>query len=116
MDTAIVVAIIGAIQAIGVAVIGALLSRSNKRTAEAEEERKKREQEQEKERIEREQAREERDACMYDLVFATASGTEVILHQAQGEKLNGNVEEALGQIRRAKSECNHVFNRQAAKL
>ena len=94
MDTGIIIAVIGAIQAVGVAVIGALVARSNKRDA----------------------AREERDACMYDLVFATASGTEVLLHQAHGEQINGNVDDALGQLQRAKAECNHVFNRQAAKI
>lgn len=105
MDSGIIIAIIGAIEAVGVAIIGALVARSNKRTADAE-----------KARSEREAAREERDACLYDLVFATASGTEVLLHQAHGEQLNGNVDEALGQLQRAKSECNHVFNKQAAKL
>ena len=105
MDSGIIIAIIGAIEAVGVAIIGALVARSNKRTADAE-----------KARGEREQAREERDACLYDLVFASASGTEVLLHQAHGEQVNGNVDDALGQIRRAKAECNHVFNKQAAKL
>lgn len=94
MDTAIVIAIIGAIQAVGVAVIGALVARSSKREDE----------------------REERDACLYDLIFASASGTEVLLHQAHGEQVNGNVDDALDQIKRAKAKCNHVFNRQAAKI
>ena len=94
MDTAVVIAIIGAIEAIGVAVIGALITRSNKR----------------------EVAREERDTHLYDLIFATASGTEVLLHQAHGEQVDGNVDDALDQIKRAKAECNHVFNRQAAKI
>lgn len=116
MDTAIVIAIIGAIQAIGVTIIGALLSRSNKRREEADDERKKREQERERERQEREYAREERDTCMYDLVFATASGTEVLLHQAHGEQVNGNVDDALGQLQLAKAECNHTFNKQAARI
>lgn len=94
MDTGIVIAVIGAIQAVGVAVIGALIARSSKREDE----------------------REERDARIYDLIFATASGTEVLLHQAHGEQVNGNVDDALDQIKRAKAECNHVFNRQAAKI
>ena len=105
MDAEIVIAIIGAIEAIGVAIIGAIVTRANKRTAEAE-----------KARGEREAAREERDACLYDLVFASASGTEVLLHQAHGEQVNGNVNEALGQIQRAKAECNHVFNWLTATL
>lgn len=105
MDSGIIIAIIGAIEAVGVAIIGALVARSNKRTEDAE-----------KARGEREQAREERDACLYDLVFASASGTEVLLHQAHGEQVNGNVDDALDQIKLAKAECNHVFNRQAAKI
>ena len=105
MDTGIIIAVIGAIEAIGVAVIGALVARSSKRAENAE-----------KARGEREQAREERDTCLYDLVFASASGTEVLLHQAHGEQVNGNVDNALEQIKCAKAECNHVFNRQAAKL
>lgn len=105
MDTGIVIAIIGAIEALGVAIIGALVARSSKRSAEAEQA-----------RVEREKAREERDSAMYDLIFATASGTKVLLHQAHGERVNGNVDEALSEIRTAKAECNHIFNRQAARL
>lgn len=98
MDTGIVIAIIGAIEALGVAIIGALVARSSKRSAEAE------------------ASRMERDARLYDLVFACATGTEVLLHQAHGEKVNGNVDEALAQLQRAKAECNHVINKQAARL
>lgn len=94
MDSGIIIAIIGAIEAVGVAIIGALITRSNKR----------------------EVAREERDTNLYDLIFATASGTEVLLHQAHGEQVDGNVDDALDQIKRAKAECNRVFNRQAAKI
>lgn len=102
---AIVVAIIGLIEGIGVAIIGALMSRANKKTDEYR-----------KKQDERETARVERDTALYDLVFATASGTEVLLHQAHGDHINGNVEEALASIKAAKAECNHVFNRQAAEL
>lgn len=101
----IIIAVIGLIEGIGVALIAALMGRAEKRNAAYR-----------KERDERDKAREERDACLYDLVFATATGTEVLLHQAHGERVNGNVEEALESIKKAKSECNHVFNRQAAKL
>lgn len=94
MDTGIIIAVIGAIQAVGVAVVGALVARSSKREDE----------------------REERDACLYDLIFATASGTEVLLRKAHGEQVNGNVDDVLGQIKLAKAECNHVFNKQAAKI
>lgn len=98
MPVEVLVAIIGAIQAIGVAIIGALINRNSK------------------EREKREAAREQRDACNYDLLFAVADGTEVLLQQAHGEQMNGNVDEALRSIRKAKSECNHLYNKQVAKL
>ena len=98
MPVEVLVAIIGAIQAIGVAIIGALINRNSK------------------EREQRDAAREQRDACNYDLLFAVADGTEVLLQQAHGEQMNGNVDEALRSIRKAKSECNHLYNSQIAKL
>ena len=105
MDASIIVAIVGGIEAIGVALIGALVAHANHKAdnhaknAEASE-----------------RKRVERDACLYDLVFATASACEVLLHQAHGERVNGNVDEALDEIRTAKSECNRIFNRQAANM
>ena len=98
MPVEILIAIIGAIQAIGVAIIGGLISRTTKA------------------RDNRDEARERRDACNYDLLFAVADGTEVLLQQAHGEQMNGNVDEALSSIRRAKSECNRLYNSQIAKL
>ena len=102
---AIVVAIIGAIEGIGVAVIAGMFQRFTKSN---EEYRAKREA--------RDAKREERDAAMYDLLFATANGTEVLLEAAHGEQLNGNVEDALSSIRNAKSSCNHLANQSMAKL
>ena len=98
MDTAIVIAVVGLIQAVCVTIIGGLINRSNKRNEE------------------RETMREKRDACVYDLIFAVAGGTEVLLHNAHGDKINGNVDEALTSIKKAKAECNHLFNEQAAKI
>ena len=98
MPIEVLVAIIGAIQAIGVAIIGGLISLKTKA------------------RDKREEAREQRDACNYDLLFAVADGTEVLLQQAHGEQMNGNVDQALSSIRKAKSECNHLYNSQVAKL
>ena len=98
MPVEVLVAIIGLIQALGVAAIGALINRGQKQ------------------REEREEAREKRDAYNYDLLFAVANGTEVFLQQAHGEQMNGNVDEALKSIRSAKAECNHLYNSQIAKL
>ena len=105
MPVEVLVAIIGAIQAIGVAIIGALINRNSKEREQREAARE-----------QREAAREQRDACNYDLLFAVADGTEVLLQQAHGEQVNGNVDEALRSIRKAKSECNHLYNKQVAKL
>lgn len=105
MDSTVVVAIIGLIEAVGVALIGGMLSRANKRSDDYR-----------RKVDERERARVERDAALYDLVFASASGTEVLLHQAHGEQVNGNVDEALASIKAAKAECNRVFNHQVAEL
>lgn len=98
MTPEIMVALIGAVEAIGVAIIGGLINRNHR---EAEEQ---------------QTAREQRNACLYDLVFAVASGTEVLLRQAHGEKMNGNVDAALESIHNAKTECNKLFNQQMAKL
>ena len=105
MDPTIMVAIIGAIQSIGVAIIGAIVARNNKRN---EEYRKKRE--------ESERRREERDQALYDLVFADSTGTEVLLHQAHGDHLNGNVESALNSISKAKGVFNKICNRAVSEL
>ena len=99
------VAIIGAIEGVGVAIIAGMFSRFNKNN---EAYRAKREA--------RDAAREERDASMYDLLFATANGTEVLLEAAHGDQLNGNVEKALASIRNAKSSCNHIANQNMARL
>lgn len=98
MPVEVLVAIIGLIQAIGVTIIGAIITRTSKQ------------------RDKRDEAREKRDACNYDLLFAVADGTEVLLQQAHGEQMNGNVDEALKSIRSAKAECNHLYNSQIAKL
>ena len=105
MSVEVIVAIIGAIQAVGVAIIGGIITRNQKRHDEA---RKLREQ--------HEAAREQRDAANYDLIFSVADGVEVLLEQAHGERMNGNVENALESVRNAKSRCNHLYNEQVAKL
>ena len=88
MEPAIIVAIIALIQGIAVAVIN---KQMNKVKDDNEAYRKKREK--------RDLERQERDEAIYNLVLANASGTEVLLHQAHGEQLNGNVEEALSLLR-----------------
>ena len=105
MDPTVMVAIIGAIEGIGVAVIGMFVSQMNKRNDEYH-----------KSREESDQKRKERDQALYDLVFADSTGTEVLLHQAHGDHLNGNVEDALKSIHDAKSKFNKIRNEAASSL
>ena len=105
MPVEVLVAIIGAIQAIGVAIIGGIITLNQRKNETAR-----------KEREEREEARNKRDACNYDLLFSVADGLEVVLCQMHGDKMNGNIEQALTSIRSAKSKCNHLYNSHVAKL
>lgn len=102
-------AIIAALQALGVAVIGGLFAYYTKR---AETQAKRLSDEQRA----RDQMREDLQACMYDLVFANTDALEVLLHQAHGDHVNGNVDDALASIKNAKSECNRLVNRTVTKL
>lgn len=115
MPVEIAVALIGLIEALGVAVIGGIVQHQKKG---AEAYRAKREKE-EAARAEEQQAAEDRRTefitCMYDLAFATTLGTEVLLHQAHGDKVNGNVDKALESIGKAKGACNHLLNENMAK-
>lgn len=98
VDATVVVAIIGAAQAVSVAIIGGLISRSTKR------------------RESRDVRREGLYSAMITLLFATATGTEVLLHKAHGDKLNGNVESAISGLHDAKGDMAKAVNEEAAKL
>lgn len=63
-----------------------------------------------------ERRREERDEAMYTLLFADATGTEVLLHKAHGDDVNGNVDAALSDIRQAKADLNAIRNEAMARL
>jgi len=115
VDTTVIVAIIGAIEGLGIALIGLLVSSINRKN---EQYRSKREEREAKERAaqkEKEQLREEFEAAKLDLTFATANAVDVLLVAAHGDEINGNVESARDSITKAKSECNHILNRQAVK-
>lgn len=109
MDPTVIVAVITAVQAVGVAVIGGLFAVYTRRAEE-------RADEVARKRDESDRMRQEIDSCMYDLVFATANAMEVLLHHAHGDHINGNVDEALESIKSAKAECNHLLNKNAARL
>lgn len=100
-----IIAVIGLIQAVSVAIIGGLISRSNN-------ERKARDDRAD----EREEKREKRDLAIYELLFANTDGTMVLLHQAHGDHLNGNVEKAMKSIDEAKKKFNDICNEEVVKL
>ena len=116
MDVTVIVAIITAVQVVAVAVIGGLFSYFTKKSESKAEAYRQADLKYRDEREERERMREELNACMYDLTFAVSGGVEVLLHQAHGEKMNGNVDDALKSIKEAKGECNHLLNKNAAKI
>ena len=112
VPTEVIVAVITLVQAIGVAIIAGLFSRNAKKTAEYRQKTEKYRQI----RAEKDRLREERDTALYELVLADSTGTEVLLHQAHGEKLNGNVESALHGIATAKASFQSICTSQAAKI
>ena len=116
IDNSVVIAQLGLIEVIGCAVITGIFGvvmkwQEKRRNNEREEDLAYR-----KRREEREQTRQERDAALYSVVLSTARGTEVLLHQAHGDHLNGDVEHSLESIDHAISEFNKVSNEQMAKL
>ena len=105
MDVTVIVAIIGAIEGIGVAVIGALIAKGNKRTDEYRKERERRE----------DAARKINEASL-NLQFAQADALDVLLRKAHGDNLNGEVQEARDSMHRAVGELNKVCNAETARL
>lgn len=109
ISEAITIELITTFGVIVVAILQLVQNRNSKRDREDNERYRKKREEEEATRI-------ERDAKLYALVFADSTGTEVLLHQAHGDHLNGNVEAALSDIRDAKAELNAVCNFQMAKI
>lgn len=52
--------------------------------------------------------RERIDRAKWKVLLATQEGVTVLLHQAKGEKMNGNVDAALSRIAKAKDELTEV--------
>lgn len=115
MDTSVIIAVIAAVQAIGVAVIGGMFARSSANNNAYRIKREKAEAEAAKAEAEREKRREERDVAILALEFACAEGTEVLLEAARGDKVNGNVEKALKNIEKSRGRLNHIINTEAMK-
>ena len=116
LDSTIIVAIVGAVEGIGIAIIGLIVSGINRKN---EEYRNKREQREQKEREQRKRQAEllkEYETAKLDLIYATARATDVLLQAAHGDHINGNVEKARESISKAMSECNHVVNRNNSEI
>lgn len=60
--------------------------------------------------------REKLDVAKSKVLLSTMEGVTVLLHQAKGEKLNGNVEAALTDIREAGKELENVRTEIAVQL
>lgn len=113
MATEVVVALIVLVQAVGVAMINGIMKRREESNAAYREQREIKERERDKAEEEREESRKELDVAILGLMFANAEGNEVLLHQAHGEQVNGNVDAALSHIQQAKARCNEVINKAA---
>ena len=116
VNTSVLVAQIGLLQGLAVVIISGIFALVSKFQEKKAKELREEDMAYRAEREERDRRREERDSLVYDLVFATATGTEVLLHAAHGDHVNGNVDEALASLKKAKGECNHVFNKNNARL
>ena len=61
-----------------------------------------------KDAVEYRTKRERLDKAKWKVLIATMGGVSLLLHQAHGEKLNGNVTAAIDDIEKAKDELNEV--------
>ena len=105
MPPEVIVAIIAGVQAIAVAIIGGLIQKNAKKTERYREEKE-----------EQYELRKKRDKALYELVFADSTGTEILLHQAHGDHINGNVESAINSISTAKQNLRSVCTETAAQI
>ena len=85
-----------------IAAIGGILAAYYSSTAKARQEKADRDTKEYREH------RERIDRAKWKVLLATMEGVTVLLHQAKGEKLNGNVESALNNIMKAKDELTNV--------
>lgn len=105
MPTEVIVAFIVCAQAVAVAIISGLIQRNAKKSEEYREK-----------RDEQYELRKKRDKALYDLVFADSTGTEILLHHAHGDHLNGNVEAAIDSISAAKQKLKSVCTETVVKI
>ena len=116
MDPTVTVALLALIEGVGVAIIGGLFAKSKSDSDAYRIKREAREAKEREEIAERNKRREERDVAILALNFACAEGTEVLLEYAHGEKMNGNVDDALKSISAARKRLNNLINKEVVKL
>lgn len=106
MEAEIMVAIITSTIAAISGIAGTIIATSNRKRAD------------EAERITEEyrRDREELDVAKWKVLKATMEGVTVLLKQAKGEQLNGNVEEALNGISEAEQSLDTVQTKMLAKM
>lgn len=112
----VVIAVIGSIEAISVVVIGGIFASHSKKLELKRAEDREEDLEYRRQREIREKARQERDSAVYGVVLSTARGTEVLLHKAHGDQLNGDVQHSLESIEKSISRYNTLANDEMAKL
>lgn len=106
MPTELLIAIVtSTVAAISSITCAAIANKSSKKQDEANEEAKK-----------YREKREKLDIAKNKVLLSTMEGVTVLLHQAKGEKLNGNVEAALSNIHEAKNDLTQVRSEIAAQL
>ena len=93
METELIIAIITSSLAAITSIATALIARSNKKDASNYRTK-----------------RERLDKAKWKILTATMEGVSLLLHQAHGEKLNGNVNVALERIKDAEADLDEVMN------
>ena len=93
METELIIAIVTSSAAAITSIVTALIARSNKKDASNYRTK-----------------REKLDRAKWKVLTATMEGVSLLLHHAHGEKLNGNVDEALDKVKEAEAELDNVMN------
>lgn len=93
METELIIAIVTSSAAAVTSIVTALIARSNKQDAKNYRSK-----------------REKLDRAKWKVLTATMEGVSLLLHHAHGEKLNGNVDEALNKVKDAEAELDNVMN------
>lgn len=116
VDPSIIVGQLALMEGIGVAVISGVVALILKRMDKKRETERESDMRYRRKREKQEEDRKKRDTKLYAVVLSTARGTQVLLHQAHGDHLNGDVEHSLKSIDKSISEFNELANEQMANL